>query len=466
MKKISRSILIAFSCLIASTPILANNLPDLGSPGLVIYDRQTEIQLGRAFTQALHNEVDLIQDPQVLSYIRRIGHRIAEHSQDNRNYRFYVINDSSINAFAGPDGIIGIHSGLILAADTEDELASVIAHEIAHVTQLHLARRFEQQSSMNITSFASLLAAILIGTQNPSAGIAAMMGATGLTIQEQLRHSRIHEHEADHLGIALLQKSGYNPHAMAGFFGKLAKQYQIYEYRPPEILMTHPVTENRLAQASQRAEQLEKPNPIHQPIDLALIQTRLQPETAISKTNDIQQQEAIQCYKKSLERQNAFESNLACLEQALNDFPNNRLLKTQLIEQLLKQSEDKAIDSLKKLQEIYPQDEAILLMLVDSYQTKGQNSLAQTIIFENIDKLLYQFEVYQALSQSFAHQQKLAEAYLFEAYAFYQLGNHQRARHLAEQSQKTIPKLDKKYIKHYEKLTKKLEIKHDTKPIS
>ena len=466
MKKISRSLFIALSYLVSISPTLADNLPDLGSPGLVIYDRQTEVKLGRAFTQALHTEFDLVQDPQVLSYIRRIGHRIAEHAQDNRNYRFYVINDSSINAFAGPDGIIGIHSGLILAADNEDELASVIAHEIAHVTQLHLARRFEQQSNMTIASFASLLAAILIGTQNPSAGIAAMMGATGLTIQDQLRHSRIHEHEADHLGIVLLQKSGYDPHAMAGFFGKLAKQYQIYEFRPPEILMTHPVTENRLAQASNRAEQLTARPSIHHPIDLKLIQTRLQPNTHNQKNKNQHDQIILDCYAQSFTSKNSTKAKLDCLEKALTQYPNNRLLKTHLIEQQLKHHDDKAIDNLEKLQAIFPQDEAILLILANSYREKGLQNQAESLLLDNVEQLLYQFEVYQALSQNFSEQQKLAEAYLFEAYAYYQLGNHQRARHLIEQSRKTIPKLDEKYIKDYEKLEKKLNTNQDTKTIS
>ena len=433
----------------------AHNLPDLGSPGLVIYDRQTEIELGRAFTQALHNEVNLIKDPQVLSYIRRIGHRLAEHTHDERNYRFYVIDDNSINAFAGPDGIIGIHKGLILVADTEDELASVIAHEIAHVTQQHLARRFEQQSSLNITSFASLLAAILIGTQNPSAGVAALMGATGLSIQEQLRHSRIHEHEADHLGIALLQKSGYDPHAMSGFFGKLAKQQQIYDFRPPEILLTHPVTETRLAQASNRAAQLTPTQRNHDPINLPIIQLRLDPQHTNRTQNTGPILTSLQCYQTTLIAEN-IQQVPSCLEQAITTHPNNRLLKTQLVKIQHISQVNKGLAKLKQLSELYPQDEAILLILAQTLRNQGLEKQAQEMLISNIENKRYKFELYQELSQSYASQQQWAQAYLFEAHAHFELGNIPRTRHLLEQSKETIQPISNKYSKIQKQLEARL----------
>ncbi|WP_052501515.1 M48 family metalloprotease [Thiomicrospira microaerophila] len=432
----------------------AHNLPDLGSPGLVIYDRQTEIELGRAFTQALHNDVDLIKDPQVLSYVRRIGHRIAEHAQDNRNYRFYVIDDDAINAFAGPDGIIGIHKGLILAADTEDELASVIAHEIAHVTQQHLARRFEQQSSLNVTSFASLLAAILIGTQNPGAGVAALMGATGLSMQEQLRHSRIHEHEADHIGITLLQKAGYDPHAMAHFFGKLAKQQQIYEFRPPEILMTHPVTETRLAQATHRASQLSKTQHQHDPLNLGLIQLRLNPKRATlqSRTGLLS---TLECYQQTLNAHK--QQNTPCLSEALNTHPNNRLLKLKHIRQQQGLNPNRAVSDYAKLIELYPQDEAILLLFAQAYRTLGQEENAQTLIISHLDNKRYKYALYQELSQSFSSQQRLAEAYLFEAFAYFDLGNLQRAQHLLMQSKRTHRPIANIYQKTQQQLATQIK---------
>lgn len=424
----------------ALTPITiqAQNLPDLGSPGLLIYDRQTEVSLGRAFTKALHTQFNLVNDPETLSYVRRIGHRIASHTHDGRNYRFYVIDDPAINAFAGPDGIIGIHSGLILAAESEDELASVIAHEIAHVTQEHLSRRFEQQNSLNITSFASLLAAILIGSQNPSAGIATIMGTTGLSLQEQLRHSRIHEHEADHQGISLLHRSGYNPYAMADFFGKLAKQYQLSEFRPPEILMTHPVTETRLAQASNRAHQLGTPKDLHDQINLLLIQQRLK-KLGQTPTNYVTKEtpytNTINCYKQAIQAQSQQPN---CLTDALYQHPNNRLLKTAQI--LYTESNTQTqLQQLEALHAIYPQDEALLLILARTYQQANLSKKAIRLLEMNRQNLLYQFEVNQELSLLYAQDDQLAEAYFYEASAFFTIGDIDRARYLARLSTEQNP---------------------------
>lgn len=420
------------------TPVQAQNLPDLGSPGLVVYDRHTEVSLGRAFTKALHTQFNLIKDPETLSYVRRIGHNIASHTHDGRNYRFYVIDDPAINAFAGPDGIIGIHSGLILAAESEDELASVIAHEIAHVTQEHLSRRFEQQNSLNITSFASLLAAILIGSQNPSAGIATIMGTTGLSLQEQLRHSRIHEHEADHQGISLLHRSGYNPNAMADFFGKLAKKYQLTEFRPPEILMTHPVTETRLAQASNRARQLGLPKDLHDKVNLFLVQQRLKslaqtsteylnPETAYT--------EVVDCYRQSIKET---ATNNDCLAEALMEHPNNRLLKTAQILSA-KQRDQKKLQQLEALHAIYPQDEALVLILAKEYKRTNRTKQAVKLLEATRQNLNYQFEVNQELSQLYAQADQLAEAYFYEANAFLSIGDLERARYLARLSTEQKP---------------------------
>lgn len=454
MPKLNLFRTVSFISLLLITPTSsAQNLPDLGSPGLVIYDRNTEVSLGRAFTKALHSQFTLVKDPETLSYVRRIGHHIASHAHDGRNYRFYVIDDPSINAFAGPDGIIGIHTGLILAADTEDELASVIAHEIAHVTQEHLSRRFEQQSSLSLTSFASLLAAILIGTHNPSAGIATIMGATGLSLQEQLRHSRIHEHEADHKGISLLYQSGYNPNSMADFFGKLAKQYQLIEFRPPEILMTHPVTETRLAQATNRAHQLGTPKSQHDQLNLSLIQQRLKHLSEQSRNYteaNTPHNEIIECYLQIISEKNASNN---CLKDALKNHPNNRLLKTADI-----QNKTEKLEDFKALHAIYPQDSAILLLLSQAYQQAGQTDQAIQLLESQSHKLIYQFEPYQKLSQLYAQSNKLAEAYYYEARAYLDIGDIERAKYLTRLSAQQNPPISNHLEKSLRRLQKGLGI--------
>lgn len=432
-------------------------LPDLGSPGLVIYDRQTEIELGRAFTHSLFSQYNLVDDPQVLSFVQRIGYRLAGHAHDGRNYRFYIIDNPSINAFAGPNGIIGIHTGLIMAVETEDELASVIAHEIAHVTQEHLARRFEQHSTYSMASFASLLAALLIGTQDPSAGMATLMGGAGLSIQNQLKHSRIHEHEADNKGIILLHKAGYDPSAMADFFGKLAKQHQHHGIRPPEILLTHPVTETRLAQAANRAQNLPQREEVHDPVNIKLIQQRLHHlnNTSGHRPHNELEQVAL-CYRLNL---NPNHQDDTCLEQALTQHANNRLIKTLQAERLFRQDPGAALAKLKALQQIYPQDEAILHLYAQKLFVHGQYDLAQQLLAERTPPMRYQFGLYQLLSRSYAQQNKLAEAYLYEALAYIDIQQINRASHLIKRSVEAPPSENPTLQKQIQQLNEQLNNK-------
>lgn len=457
----TRLIMSLLFSLIYGQATLAQNLPDLGSPGLVTYDRATEIKLGQAFSKTLHTHYDLVDDPEVLSYVRRIGHHLTSHINEARHFRFYIINDPAINAFAGPDGIIGIHTGLILSAQSEDELASVIAHEIAHVTQQHLSRRFEQQGSLNITSFASLLAAILIGSQNPSAGMATLMGATGLNLQQQLKYSRIHEHEADHLGIKLLHDAGYDPHAMAHFFDKLSKQYQLYEFRPPEILMTHPVTESRLAQAVARARTLTATQPQYDKLNLALIQQRIKYNNQARSINSTTDNAVTNCYARLSFSQHGFDQN--CLREALANHPNNRLLKTLELKLKLRTDPKTAINGLVALNSLYPQDEAIVQILADAYRQQGMIDKAQQTLVQKTPNMLYKYALYQQLSQILSQQNKLAEAYYYEALANLDIGQIDRSQHFLKQSGQANTPQDPQLNKLIEALENRLNTSTNSK---
>ncbi|AEG30996.1 M48 family metalloprotease [Thiomicrospira cyclica] len=422
------------------------NLPDLGSPGLVLYDRNMELTLGRAFLTALHTEYNMTNDPYVLAYIRRIGENIIAHVPDGRNYRFFVIDRPEINAFAGPDGIIGINTGLILAAASEDELASVIAHEIAHITQEHLSRRFEQFEQGNITTLASLLAAILIGTQNPSAGIATFIGGNSLAIQNQLRFSRIHEHEADSIGIQLLSKAGYSPSAMSRFFDQLHRQHN-HTNRPPEILLTHPVTERRTALAMARAEQL--PVQPEQRLNLKLIQARLNPGRIETKGLSAAKQNSLICYQAYLKALNTPDSidQLSCLDTAIAEHPNNRLLKIAAAD--IKDRGQETPEHLKALAIIYPQDNALA------------NTIAQHLIDNQKldDAIVYlegqriqsnqSIELLATISELYMQNDKTAHALYFQAVREIEIGNIARAKHLVKQA--------KNHTKNETELTKKIK---------
>jgi predicted Zn-dependent protease len=231
-------------------------LPELGSPSDQYLTPKGEKKLGRDFMLSVKKNADVLDDPLISEYIQNLGNRLLKQSDAaGQEFTFFVLDEPTINAFAGPGGYIGIHSGLILATQSESELASVIAHEIAHVTQKHLFRAFDAANQMNGKTAALLLASILVGVAgSPDAGVAMATGAQASAIQEQINFTRSNEEEADTVGIAILADAEFDPRAMPLFFERLTHANRIYASGIPEMLRTHPVTTNRIADALARAD--------------------------------------------------------------------------------------------------------------------------------------------------------------------------------------------------------------------
>src|SRR6267143_5046615 len=200
-----------------STPAAGSDLPDMGSPSAAVLSHTDEYRLGAMVAHQLRDQNALLEDPEVSEYLQSVGLRLASQSADGgRDFQFFVIKDSTINAFAVPGGFVFVHGGLVLATSTESELASVMAHEIAHVTQHHIARMIRAQSQQSITSAAALLAAILLGAiggggQAVEGGIVA---AQGMAIQQRINFSRDNEAEADRVGIGYLAGAGFDTQSM------------------------------------------------------------------------------------------------------------------------------------------------------------------------------------------------------------------------------------------------------------
>ncbi len=233
-------------------------LPDLGSPSDQYLTPAEEVRLGKAFMQKIRETEAVVDDPLISEYIQGLGNKLLKKSEASaQSFNFFVIEDPVINAFAGPGGHIGIFSGLILATQSESELASVIAHEIAHVTQKHLLRAFDAANQMSGKTAALILAAILVGvtTSSPDAGIAVASGVQASALQEQINFTRSNEQEADNEGIKILADSNFDPRAMPVFFERLTHASRLYDSGIPEILRTHPVTTNRIADSLGRAEE-------------------------------------------------------------------------------------------------------------------------------------------------------------------------------------------------------------------
>ncbi|RMD78513.1 MAG: M48 family peptidase [Gammaproteobacteria bacterium] len=223
---------------------------------------EEEARLGEAFMRRLRSQVRLLEDPLVESYVQALGYRlVAAADTELSHFAFFVVQDPRINAFAGPWGYIGVNSGLILAARSEGELAAVLAHEIAHVTQRHLLRTLEQSRRLGLPAAAALLAAILLGTRSPAAGQAAAVTAAAAGRQLMLNFSRAEEAEADRVGLALLARAGYDPRAMPAFFERLWRHGRLQEGELPPLLRTHPVTTARIADTRARAERYPRPAP-------------------------------------------------------------------------------------------------------------------------------------------------------------------------------------------------------------
>jgi predicted Zn-dependent protease len=233
------------------------DLPELGSPSDRYLTPTGEKKLGREFMLSVKKSADVLEDPLISEYVQELGNRLLKQSDAaGEEFHFFVLDEPSINAFAGPGGYIGLNSGLILATQSESELASVVAHEIAHVTQKHLLRAFDAANEMSGKTAALLLASILVGVAgSPDAGIAMATGAQASAIQEQINFTRSNEEEADSVGIEILAEAEFDPRAMPVFFERLTHASRLYESGIPEMLRTHPVTTNRIADALGRAEQ-------------------------------------------------------------------------------------------------------------------------------------------------------------------------------------------------------------------
>lgn len=252
-------------CLTLALPVsgLARSieLPDIGQSGGASVSPEEEYRTGEAVMRNLRRAGKLLEDPLLDDYLNHLGYRLVAAADNPPRFRFFLVDDRSINAFALPGGFIGINSGLFLATETESELASVVAHEIAHVTQRHHARAYEFANQQNIPVLAAMIAAILLGAQGDEVGQAALSTLAAGSIQSRIDFTRENEKEADYIGIGLLADSGYDPHKMADFFAKLSRESRLYGPQAPEFLRTHPVSESRIADAANRAAQTRPGSP-------------------------------------------------------------------------------------------------------------------------------------------------------------------------------------------------------------
>ncbi len=244
------------ACVALAPRAFAQNLPDLGSAGDSVLSPQMERRLGESIVRDIRfREPAYIDDPEIAEYLGNLGAQLTQVTAGARHdFEFFALRDPAINAFALPGGFVGVHTGLINSADTESELASVLAHEISHVTQRHIARMIGQQQQMQIPVMAAIAAAILFGRSRPDLATGAAAAAQAGAVQAQLSYSRDFEREADRVGLQALDAAGFDARAMAVFFEKMQRSARVSDDGSvPGYLRTHPVTTERIADAQNKA---------------------------------------------------------------------------------------------------------------------------------------------------------------------------------------------------------------------
>ena len=274
---------------VMSTPVSGDpqDLPDIGSPSDAVLSRDREAQVGRMVVRQLREARMIIEDPEINEYIQTVGHRLVAHAHDGEHkFQFFVVDDARINAFALPGGYIGVNYGLILATENESELAGVLAHEIAHVTQRHISRGVQSSQRTSLMTAAAMVAAILVGAATGSSDViqAGIMTAQGLAAQSMISFTRTNEYEADRVGIGILAAGGFDPEGMPAFFATLARRHGGVAGRIPELLRTHPVESSRIAETRSRVRQLPARSVEHD-INYELTKSRIRVVTNPSATD-------------------------------------------------------------------------------------------------------------------------------------------------------------------------------------
>ena len=235
----------------------ADGLPDLGDVSQEVISPQMEQQIGQQSMFQIRASSTYMDDPELTDYLNALGDRLVSNSPEPAQpFVFFAVNDNSINAFAIPGGYVGVNTGLIQLAQTESELASVLSHEISHVTQHHYARMVAGTRYDSLAALATLAVAILAAQNSPQAATGAIIGAQAGTMQHQLNFTRQNEQEADRIGLSILEKSGFDTRAMPEFFERMQKATQLMEGNTPSYLRTHPVTAERIADVEGRVEQI------------------------------------------------------------------------------------------------------------------------------------------------------------------------------------------------------------------
>lgn len=437
----------------------AYELPDLGEHSATILTPNEEKQLGREFMLAVRSRLKILDDTIINDYIQNIGDKLANNSNaKNKKFNFFIVVDSSINAFAGPNANVGIYSGTFIASRSESELAAVIAHEVAHVTQHHMEHLIERAKNTQITAIASALAATIIGaaTGTGSAATGAAMVSMGGAQQHLINFTREKEAEADHIGMKTLYASGFDPAAMPNFFERT--QRLTYDYKNDQnstFFSTHPATNDRIAESKNRANQYPKKQIENSQVTYNLLRARLQVLTMHSSASTVryfQKQlasnkqdnpEALQYgYALALYQNMQLNQATAVITDLQKKYPNEILIQMAAaqIAQANKQ-DDIAINILKNELINHPDYLPLFIQYGQTLINAKHSQEACYFLKSKIIKYSNNSDLYWLLAQAYAQNNQKIDAYQAKAKSYEIEGYNRQALILLRQALKA-PKLN------------------------
>lgn len=427
------------SCLLYQVSFANNiSLPDIGDSAGNISPAE-EYRTGETVTRNIRRAGGMLDDPLVNEYLHDLGFRlVAATGKEKHPFNFFLINDKAINAFALPGGFIGINAGLISKAKSESELAGVLAHEIAHVTQRHHARQYEQGSSVPIV--AAIIAAIVLGSKNADLAHAAIASAAAGSAQSQINFTRENEKEADRIGIELLSNAEFNPSGMTHFFETLDKESRIYGDSIPEFLRTHPVTPARIADAKNRVPQNAKFTHSDS-TQFHLIRTRIdvllttnkktlltQFKNSLQSGNYINKAAAEYGYALALKANKHYKAALTQINQLLEKDPN-RIAYILLQAQIMADSGNtrQAISRFKSALLLYPNNTTLTQGYAETLVKANKYTSAQKLLIKKVQQTKNNPRLYQLLSEAEAKLNNPANSHEALAEYYYLLGQTHEA---------------------------------------
>jgi predicted Zn-dependent protease len=421
---------------------LSDGLPDLGDISQTILSPMQERQIGHQSMLQIRASKQYLDDVEVSDYLNQLGYKLVQNSAEpSLEFEFFALDDHNINAFAMPGGYIGVNSGLLLTAQSESELAAVLSHEIAHVTQHHLARILSGTRNDGWSTMAALALAILAARTNPQAAEAAIASAQAHSIQKQLDFTRTHEQEADRVGLDILEKSNFNIHAMPEFLNRLQLATRLLEGQAPTYLRTHPITSDRVADIENRVSK-QPYRLIPDSLDFQLVRAKLHaarktaPDAIAYFSDALGEQKhgnpLAQRYGLVISLLRNHETRRAAQElatlrkqvKAHRSYGNSPMIET-LAGQVMR-AENAGADALafyRSAVQNFPQHRALVYDYAELLLQNNQTTSALDLLTEQLARHPSDTRLYDLQAKAYAMQEKPLEQHQAQAYGFAWRGN-------------------------------------------